>query len=201
MPTTDDVDLAALDLATADLVDALTTIDDGDETLPTPCKEWNLADLVDHLTGGNWYTIRVLGGASSDDALAATMADFAEGSVTIANATRSAIDQREAFHGPGALEQTWDHVAGALTGRQMLRLRLHDLIVHTWDLNETCRPPAAIPEALAGWGQRELQNPESLMSKHFGLPPIDTDQAPPVGAVAAYQRVFGRRTTAGGGST
>ncbi len=30
--------------------------------LPTPCSEWNLGQLVDHVTGGNWFTIEILNG-------------------------------------------------------------------------------------------------------------------------------------------
>ena len=189
---TDDTDLAALEEVTADLVDALTGIDECQAVLPTPCTEWNLADLVDHVTGGNWYTVRVLAGDTSDEALAATMTRFAVGSASSSVAVQSATDQLEAFKNAGALDRSWHHVAGSLSGRQILRLRVHDLIVHTWDIDETCRPPASVPTKLAEWGRRELQAADSLTSKHFGIPDGAGDQPPVDDAASAYLRAFGR---------
>lgn len=190
--TGSDDDLTALRAMTSELVDALTGAAGVDGARSTPCDEWTLADLVDHVTGGNWYTIRVLAGDSSDEALAAAMARFGDGSASASAAVRSTIDQLGAFEQAGVLDRSWPHVAGELPGRQLLRLRLHDLIVHTWDLNETCRPPASVPAALADWGRRELATPGSLMARHFDIPPVAGDR--PVGdtSSATYLHHFGR---------
>lgn len=192
VPNTDDADLAALEKVTADLVDALTGINDSQGALPTPCTEWNLADLVDHVTGGNWYTVRVLAGDTSDTALAATMARFGYGPVSSSAAIRSATDQLEAFKSAEALNRSWHHVAGELAGRQILRLRVHDLIVHTWDINEARQPPASVPTKLAEWGLRELQDADSLMSKHFEIPDASGDRLPTDDPASAYLCAFGR---------
>lgn len=106
---------------------------------------------MDHITGGNWFTIRILAGHQADDAMSATMKQFGDEPATNEEAIQSAKDQVAAFHQPRALEQTWNHVAGDLSGRQILRLRLHDLIVHSWDIEETLRPPANVPDDLVRW--------------------------------------------------
>ncbi len=178
---------------TAGLVDAMTAIGSDRYTLATPCTDWSLADLVDHVAGGNWYTVLILTGASSDDALAATMARFEGGSVAAAAAVESAAEQLTAFEQPGILEQRRNHVAGELGGRQILRLRLHDLIVHTWDINQTIEPGASVPAALADWGLAELREPDSLMAKHFAIPAgAAEDPAPDASPSASYLHAFGR---------
>lgn len=192
MTNIDDPDLAALGKVSADLVDALTGIDERQRTLPTPCTEWDLADLVDHVAGGNWYTVRVLAGDTSDEALAAAMAQFANGSASTSAAVQSATVQLEAFQSTEALDRSWHHVAGQLPGRQILRLRVHDLIVHTWDINETCQPPASVPTELAEWGLCELHGADSLMSKHFEIPDAPGAQRPADDAASAYLRAFRR---------
>jgi uncharacterized protein (TIGR03086 family) len=190
--TTGDADLAALETVTDVLADALTDIDHAEWAMPTPCAEWTLRHLVDHVTGGNWYSVRILAGDTSDDALAATMARFGDEPVSAAAAINSAFDQRSAFERAGVLDRTWQHVAGELSGRQILRLRLHDLIVHSWDINEARRPPSSIPTSLAEWGLGELAEPGSLMSRHFDIPPAPNDGPPPGDASSAYLRAFGR---------
>lgn len=187
-----DADLAALEKVTADLVDALSGIEEGQGALPTPCTEWNLADLVDHVTGGNWFTVRVLAGDTSHEALATTMARFGDGSVSGSVAIGAATDQLEAFKHAEALDRSWHHVAGELPGRHILRLRVHDLIVHTWDINETRRPPAFVPAELAEWGLGELQDADSLASKHFGVPDVTKSRPPADHVGSAYLGAFGR---------
>lgn len=190
--TTDDVDLDVLRTATTGLADAMADVEDGDWELPTPCADWSFRDLVDHVTGGNWYSARVLAGETSEDALAATMARFGGEPISAATAVESAFDQLRAFERAGVLDKTWKHVAGELPGRQILRLRLHDVIVHTWDINEARRPPASIPTSLAEWGLSELESPDSLMSKHFAIPAAPGGRPPPNDAASAYLRAFGR---------
>lgn len=159
--------------------------------LSTPCSGWDLSALVDHVTGGNWFTCHILGGRTADAAMTKTMEQFAAGSASCEQAVASVDEQLAAFQQPGVLDRTWHHVAGDLTGRQILRLRLHDLIVHTWDIEQTLDPPASLPEDLIRWGLAEVSNQDSLTPEHFELTSI-----PLVGAAedaaAVYLRSFGR---------
>lgn len=190
---THDADLDALAEVTADLVGVLGCIDEDQWTLATPCSEWDLAALVDHITGGNWFTLQILAGETSERAMNATMAQFDTGSATGSTAIQSARDLLEAFEKAHVLDQSWNHVNGALPGRQILRLRVHDLIVHTWDINETVRPPASVPAELAHWGLLELQDHNSLMTQHAETPAAAEVQTPTSDAASAYLRAFGRQ--------
>jgi uncharacterized protein (TIGR03086 family) len=143
-----DPDLDALTSLSAHLSAALAAIEDHQLTLATPCSDWDLAALVDHVTGGNWFTAEMFGGQTADKAMTNTLEQFGGGTASIAEATSSVNEQAAAFSEPGVLDQTWRHVAGDLTGRQILRLRIHDLIVHTWDIKQTLDPPSALPTGI-----------------------------------------------------
>ena len=171
-------DLGALDLASDRLSSALAAIDEAQWALPTPCDEWDVSALVDHVTGGNRFTVSVLRGRSADDAIADAIASFDDGHASAHDAEASLTEQRAAFNRPGALDGTCDHVAGPLPVALVLRLRLHDLIVHTWDLEQSLSPPAEIPALLVRWGLEEMAATGSLEAAGFdppGDPPPGSD--------------------------
>ena len=147
MATADDVERAALGAVTRKLVESIRALRSDQWRVATPCSDWDLTALIDHVTGGNWFTVAVLGGASAEDAMATTMDRFGAGSAAGEAAVRSLEDQAVAFLQPDALSRTWAHVVGDLSRRQILRLRLHDLIVHSWDLDEAPRPAGSPPGA------------------------------------------------------
>ncbi|MCB0952278.1 MAG: TIGR03086 family metal-binding protein [Microthrixaceae bacterium] len=169
MGTTGSPDLEALQTVTMNLASSVASIEPDQWNSATPCSEWDLTALVDHITGGNWFTIAILTGQLADDALAATMERFSGASATSDAAIQSLNVQAAAFHQPEALDRTWSHVAGDLTGGQILRLRVHDLIVHSWDVEQALRSGAGLPDHLVRWGRDELVNDDSLTALHFSL--------------------------------
>jgi uncharacterized protein (TIGR03086 family) len=166
---TQDDDLEVLDAVTDGFVAACRCIRDDQFDGETPCSEWNVTDLVDHVTGGNRFTVGILQGHAADDALAAAVASFEGGRDPVGAAIESSQLQRAVFNEPGALDRVCSHLAGELSGSQVLRLRLHDVTIHTWDLNEAISPPARIPEALVGWSIAELADPKSLAARHMTI--------------------------------
>ena len=191
MTSTQDPDLDALISLSGHLSAALRAILDLELTLPTPCSDWDLAALVDHVTGGNWFTGQILGGHTADEAMTNTMELFGGRSATPEEVASSVNEQLTAFKKASVLDRTWHHVAGDLTGRQILRLRLHDLIVHTWDIEQTIDPPASLPADLLRWGLAELSDQESLTPAHFDLTTIPRAGANE-DAEVSYLRSFGR---------
>lgn len=189
--TTDDPDLAALVAVNRHFTSIVESVADGQWGLPTPCTDWDVSALVDHVTGGNWFTCAILDGRTAEDAMANTLARFSDGRAGADQAVSSIEQQHAAFTRPGALDQTWSHVAGKLPGRRILRLRLHDLIVHTWDLQQAITGTASVPPRLTDWGLDELADPESLAATRFGSAeaPAEAAQQSPT---AAYLAVFGR---------
>jgi uncharacterized protein (TIGR03086 family) len=191
MRTADDVDVAALHTVTEKLVESVTSIEINQWTLSTPCSDWNLTALIDHITGGNWFTVAILAGERAEDAMTAARERFGGRPASPDTAIESLENQVVALLRPGALDRTWNHVAGDLSGRQILRLRLHDLIVHSWDVDEALRPGATLPAGLVQWGLAELVRSDSLTTEHFGLVNVQVLRSPNEGSTA-YLEVFGR---------
>lgn len=186
----DGPDIAALSAVTAFLGEQLATIEAAQWSEPTPCDDWDLRALVDHVTGGNWFTVSVLSGATADDSLHRAREQFAGGSPTTQEAAASASEQVEAFRVPSVLGRTWHHVAGDLTGGEILRLRLHDLIIHAWDISQSLESVAQLPEDLAFWGLAEIKSEESLAVQHFA---IDASRLSATGhSAVGYVELFGR---------
>ncbi len=164
-----DPDLTALRILSDRLAAAIDRIGEADWTLATPCADWNLAGLVDHVTGGNWFTCALLDGERAEEAMNRAIGRFSDGSATREQASLAVREQFDAFTAPGVLDRTWDHIAGEMTGRRILRIRLQDLIVHCWDIEQARTPPASVPPELARWGLAELADPESRTAQLFGL--------------------------------
>jgi uncharacterized protein (TIGR03086 family) len=126
-------DLDALDRAVDGFGERLALVADR-WTAPTPCDEWDVRWLCAHVVGGNRFAVLILGGASADDALSQVMATRHIGERPVDDLRAGAADMRAAFSASGNLDRTVDHLAGALTGERFLRLRIYDVLVHTWDL-------------------------------------------------------------------
>lgn len=190
--TADDVDVAALQTVTRNLVESVASIEISRRTVATPCRDWDLTALIDHITGGNWFTVAILAGEQAEVAMTATLERFGDESVTGEAAVQSLKEQLVAFLRPEVLDRTWNHLAGDLSGRQILRLRLHDLIVHSWDVEEALRPGATLPAALLRWGLDELLSDDSLTAQHFGLVNVPVLHQAPADGSTAYLEAFGR---------
>lgn len=119
---------------------------------------WNVADLVDHVVGGNRWAAIVLGGVAGPEAL-----DRVRGSSFGADRPReyasSAIAQSGAFRAEGALGQTVDHLAGEISGAQFLRMRITDLTVHARDLARAIGAGEELPGELVRSGLDYFESP------------------------------------------
>ena len=104
-----------------------------DWTRPTPCAEWDVRALVNHLVTAQMTTVRLLDGATRDDVVALIGVDHL-GDDPLASYARSSSAQLAAFQRPGALEQVLPHPAFDMPGSQLLDFRIGDALIHTWDL-------------------------------------------------------------------
>ncbi|MEZ5349587.1 MAG: maleylpyruvate isomerase family mycothiol-dependent enzyme [Microthrixaceae bacterium] len=169
MGTTGSPDLEALQTVTMNLASSVASIEPDQWNSATPCSEWDLTALVDHITGGNWFTIAILTGqagrrrAGGHDGTLQWRICYERRGDPVAQCPGGRV------HQPEALDRTWSHVAGDLTGGQILRLRVHDLIVHSWDVEQALRSGAGLPDHLVRWGRDELVNDDSLTALHFSL--------------------------------
>ena len=90
---------------------------------PTPCPEWDVKALIDHVIAGNRRVAEQAGGRVPpipEDLGAAHRA--------------SAKVAQETFAEPQALRRTYQLPIGELPGTAFIGLRTSDLLAHAWDL-------------------------------------------------------------------
>ena len=92
---------------------------------PTPCSEWTVQDLLDHLVGGTEYLLAAVDGREPRPPVGASAADFRCGveGVLAALATSGAM-QRVCLSPLGFQWTVEEAVAGTFM----------DVLIHTWDL-------------------------------------------------------------------
>lgn len=159
-------------------------------TAPTPCPEWDVRQLVNHLVAGNLAVAALVGDQAPPDR-SADQLDDDPGSAYRA----SAAALQAAFAQPGALERTFGSPYGPAPGSMLVHLRITELLVHGWDLARATGQPPGLPDALA-------QNERALSRAQLGSAPRDAmpiaePQTAPAGA-AAIDRLaafFGRQVS------
>jgi uncharacterized protein (TIGR03086 family) len=123
-----------LDRAAAEFRARLDLVTAPQWVLRTPCSEWDVRGLVNHVVTANVTGARLLGGASRDETIAMIGADYIGAGDPIEVFVRTAVEQATAFRGPGALEQVVHHPAFDMPGTQLLDFRIGDMLLHAWDL-------------------------------------------------------------------
>jgi len=113
--------------ATATAVIDAVTSDQYDD--PTPCSDWTVRQLLNHVIGGSKiFTVILTGGAPVDRTADHVGSDHAA-------SFRSAIsDLRAAFAADGALDGTYQGPLGETSGAFLMRMRVNEMMVHSWDL-------------------------------------------------------------------
>jgi len=123
----------ALDRATAEAGRRVRQVSPDQWDLPTPCGEWTVRDLVNHLVRGNTMSVMLLDGASRDEIMA--MFRSAEpGEDLVAGYAETEAVQNAAFRADGALDQTVHHPMGDIPATLLLQFRTGDAALHAWDL-------------------------------------------------------------------
>jgi uncharacterized protein (TIGR03086 family) len=117
---------------------------------PTPCTEWDVRQLVNHMTRGNLNYALLASGGSASEFLALRDRDALGGEPLSAYAA-SVRECAESFRRPGALDRVLDYPLGKVTGRQALAVRTADSVLHTWDLARALGVSEALDPALVEW--------------------------------------------------
>ena len=173
-------DLARASAFTGGLIDRIAP---GQWTAPTPCTEWSVRDLVNHLVGMNLVFAAMLeGGLMPERGIDRLGADPADAF------RRSAAALQAAAALPGALERSQATPVGVATGAERLQWRVVDLLVHGWDLSQangvTADPPAGLAEEALALVQARL--PGQPRAGRFADPQPVRDDAPVLDRLAAF---------------
>jgi uncharacterized protein (TIGR03086 family) len=172
--------LARCFAAVAELVD---DVRPGQWSEPTPCEDWTVRRLVDHLTGMNRVFLAVLAGRRPPrPGEAPPDADPA------AAFRSSAAELCAAFDRPGVLNAVSSGPRGELAGADRLQIRQYDLLAHGWDLARATGQPVVLPEDLA---EQSLQFVRGQLADEdrpgrFAPARAVADDAPAIERLAAY---------------
>jgi uncharacterized protein (TIGR03086 family) len=159
----------------------------------TPCGDWSVRDLVQHILGGSQMAVTLAQGGTRQEATAALEAPLDE-SDPVGAIESIFTAEAQAFARPEVLERILPHPAADLPGADVLGFRVTDRAVHTWDLaRATGQDEALDPEVLeVVWGGVEPMLPMLGSIGVFGDGPSG-DLADDAGLQAKVLDAVGRR--------
>lgn len=128
--------------------DAVAAVGEGPWDVPTPCDQWDLRQLVTHMTVENLWVPDLLAGAT-----VAEVGDRFDGDVLgedpVAAHDRAVIAAARAAEEPGATEGTVHLSYGDADAGFFLAQRFFDLVVHAWDVAVAIGGGIEVPDDLA----------------------------------------------------
>ena len=102
---------------------------------PTPCPEWNVKALVNHVLLGTRMSVQLLSGMPRDEVIAQLNDDLLpDGTDPVAAFVDLAGQMVEGFSGPNGLEGVVAHPAGDFPRSMFIGFRVTDGAAHAWDL-------------------------------------------------------------------
>lgn len=125
-------------------------------TWPTPCTEWNVRQLVNHVARGNLNYVNLVEGGTGTEFLRLRDVD-ALGAKPISAFVQTVRACADAFVRPGALQRILDYPFGKVAGRQALAIRTTDTVVHTWDLARAVGVDDNLDTGLVAWIDDHLE--------------------------------------------
>ena len=129
-------------------------VPEGAWSAPTPCADWDVRELVNHVTGEELWTVPLLEGRTiaevgdrfEGDVLGAVPADVVD------SAAKAAV---AAFEEPGAAERTVHLSFGDTPASEYAMQLIADHVIHGWDLAVATGRDTQIDDelltALTGW--------------------------------------------------
>ncbi|MFJ1805676.1 MULTISPECIES: TIGR03086 family metal-binding protein [unclassified Streptomyces] len=150
---------------------------------PTPCTEWNVREVVNHLVGMDLVFAAMIEGGPMPERGADLLGDDPVGAYRSSSASLQA-----AFSRPGFLERSYRGPLGSATGAERLQIRLYDLLAHGWDLAQATGIPARLSEDLAEQALAFVQIQLATQSRtgRFAEPQPVEETAPAIDRLAAF---------------
>ena len=107
----------------------------------TPCPEWTVRDLLEHMIG----VVAGLGAVAAGS----PREQFELASDPAGQFDTAATAALAAWRAPGVLDRILDGGPGPMPGRVLAGINLLDTATHSWDLARATGQPAALPDDVA----------------------------------------------------
>ncbi len=157
--------------------------------LQSPCTEWTVRDVINHITGGStMFAVCVEEGSVPDDLLGTLMGGDNLGDDYV-GAWKSASSRAiAAFEAPGALDKTVKLPFGEMPAGVAINIAIFDVLTHAADIasatNQTIEDTALIDTALE-FGH-EMIGPELRVPGVFDSEQPAPDNATPTVRLLAF---------------
>jgi uncharacterized protein (TIGR03086 family) len=151
--------------------------------LPTPCTEWTVRDVVNHLVEGNRRFAALLALEEPDEAQPSVAKDL------VTSYRESAAALASTYRQPGALSKVITVPFGTVPGSVSLQLRLVEALVHGWDLAHATGQRVAFPDSVAeaALSFSQVATAQIPADRHpFGPPQPVQDAASAIDRLAAH---------------
>ena len=172
--------LARASAVTGDLIDRIAA---DQWTAPTPCTEWSVRDVVNHLVGMNLVFVALFEESPMPERGADRLGADPAGAYR-----RSAAALQAAVVRPGVLERSQSTPVGVATGVERLQWRIVDLLAHGWDLVQATGVVAELPDDLVEQALTfaRAQLPSQPRAGRFADPQPIRDNAPAIDRLAVF---------------
>jgi uncharacterized protein (TIGR03086 family) len=159
----------AIELSQAEFERRLREVAEDQWAWPTPCDQWSVRDLANHVVVGSRMYVALLDGCSSQEA-AAILHGYALGDDPVDDFVRAAALVPDAFRRPGVLERTYPHPSRDVLGAELAWWRAEGNTIHSWDLARAIGTDERLNEDLvdAVWAQLEPVTEVLAQSGAFG---------------------------------
>lgn len=150
----------------------------------TPCDQWNVHELLEHMCGGGQMIAAGLQGQAPPEEMPGFLADGP------AKGWADAFAAMSAAATPERLEASHQMPFGEVTGEIAVSVITADHLVHAWDLAKATGQDLHIDDDLAQWalGTWQVVVPADGRPDNGGFGPVVavTDGAPVVDRLVAY---------------
>ncbi|MEV7194758.1 TIGR03086 family metal-binding protein [Streptomyces sp. NPDC093510] len=158
---------------------------------PTPCTDWTVHDLVNHLASEQLWVPPLLDGATMESVGDAFDGDML-GPDPVASWDTAAEAAGAAFREPGALDRTVHLSSGDSSAAFYCGQMTVDLVVHAWDLSRAIGADETLPEGLVDFAAREVAPYADELEKS-GLFAAAVEPPPGADAQTRLLNLMGRR--------
>lgn len=160
--------------AAADLIARVTPEQFGS---PTPCSEWDVRALINHMVVGNRLFVAVLTGDPMPDHTVDML-----GTDPLGAFLDSFDELRTAFDLHGVLDGTYQTPFGEQSGAELVARRVSEMTIHAWDIAVATGQSRDLDPELLAYVEREVR---AKWSARTVGGPFSPEQTAPADASAA----------------